>query len=954
MSFLFRITALFRITFKRLWAQKGLTAVLLLGITAAVALIMTVPLYADAVYFRVLQERISAESGESKRPPFAYLYDYVGAWDEPVPFADAQAVETYLASSGANNLGLPVERFVRYYETDRYKLFPATAENYDDENQSLGIFHFGTASDFAANIELVNGRFPQSNSDLNSPINVLVSENVANEAGFQVGDTFIAYDFVNTDNSTLSQQLVTISGIWRPLDTRSDYWFIAATALDDSLIVAENTFIDQLAPVIPNSIDRALWYFVMDGRNVNTTDVDRLLAGSRRVARQVDTLLPNTRDVVSPTDALVQYRTATQQLQLLLAAFNVPIITLVLAFIILIVGLAVDQRSNEIAIMRSRGSTPWQMVGLATVEGVILGLFAFTLGIILALLLTQLMGKTRSFLDFSAAYPLRVALTKPALRAGLLAIGLAVIAQVLPTLAASRNTIITYKQDQARALKKPFWQRMWLDVILLGITLYGIYLLNQQGSLFSLGEAAQNDLFQNPLLFLLPALAAFSFALLFLRLFPWLMALFSWLLSKTDSVGLLLASRELARTPRAYAMPLILLIITVSLAVFTASLAFTLDLQLIDEARYQIGADVNLRGAGINFNRSSFGSPDGAENGPSNGAIFLPLSEYTEFPGVTGATRVGRYSARAQVGGNRTMATFLGIDRGSFNQVSYWRYDFADRQLNGLLNQLSQVPDGVLVSQPFLQENGLRSGDFVRLTVNLDDGAVEIDAQIVGAFDYFPTWYAEADGPLFVSNLDTLFALTGGDQRYEVWLQTGAPVDEDAFAETLRERHLFGWNWQEPFSTIEQEQKRPERQGLFGQLSIGFVATAVLTVIGFLMYALFSFKRRFVHLGILRAVGLSSWQMSVMVGSETAALILTGLTLGTILGVWISGLFIPFMQIGRSAADLVPPYLVEIAWPTIYQIYLLFLLMFVVALTLLIFMLRRMKIFQAVKLGETI
>ena len=94
--------------------------------------------------------------------------------------------------------------------------------------------------------------------------------------------------------------------------------------------------------------------------------------------------------------------------------------------------------------------------------------------------------------------------------------------------------------------------------------------------------------------------------------------------------------------------------------------------------------------------------------------------------------------------------------------------------------------------------------------------------------------------------------------------------------------------------------------------------------------------------------------MSVMVGSETAALILTGLTLGTILGVWISGLFIPFMQIGRSAADLVPPYLVEIAWPTIYQIYLLFLLMFVVALTLLIFMLRRMKIFQAVKLGETI
>ena len=49
----------------------------------------------------------------------------------------------------------------------------------------------------------------------------------------------------------------------------------------------------------------------------------------------------------------------------------------------------------------------------------------------------------------------------------------------------------------------------------------------------------------------------------------------------------------------AYAMPLILLVLTVSLAVFIASLAYTLDLQLIDDARYATGADVNLRGPGL-------------------------------------------------------------------------------------------------------------------------------------------------------------------------------------------------------------------------------------------------------------------------------------------------------------------------------------------------------------------
>ena len=67
-----------------------------------------------------------------------------------------------------------------------------------------------------------------------------------------------------------------------------------------------------------------------------------------------------------------------------------PIITLVLAFIVLITGLAVDQRRNEIAVIRSRGATPWQVVGFAVVEGVVLGLLALVLGALLALALTRL------------------------------------------------------------------------------------------------------------------------------------------------------------------------------------------------------------------------------------------------------------------------------------------------------------------------------------------------------------------------------------------------------------------------------------------------------------------------------------------------------------------------------------------------------------------------------------
>jgi len=49
----------------------------------------------------------------------------------------------------------------------------------------------------------------------------------------------------------------------------------------------------------------------------------------------------------------------------------------------------------------------------------------------------------------------------------------------------------------------------------------------------------------------------------------------------------------------------------------------------------------------------------------------------------------------------------------------------------------------------------------------------------------------------------------------------------------------------------------------------------------------------------------------------------------------------------------VPPYLVEIAWPAVFQIYGLFVLLFLAAVAVLTWLLRRMRLFQAIKLGET-
>jgi putative ABC transport system permease protein len=217
----------------------------------------------------------------------------------------------------------------------------------------------------------------------------------------------------------------------------------------------------------------------------------------------------------------------------------------------------------------------------------------------------------------------------------------------------------------------------------------------------------------------------------------------------------------------------------------------------------------------------------------------------------------------------------------------------------------------------------------------------------------FPTLYPQ-DGPFFVANLDHIHKALGGTYPYDVWLATDAAADSDAIVEGVRDLGLVIVTARDARETIAAEQTRPERQGLFGLLSVGFIAAAVLTVIGFLVYAVVSFQRRFIELGMLRAIGLSMSQMAAYLAGEMAALILVGVILGAGLGIWASTLFVPYFQVGSDKTALVPPFVVQVAWQQLSVILVIFGAMFVLAVAVLAVSLTRMRVFEAVKLGETV
>ena len=961
-SFLLQTRATAGIALKRLLTQRFLSLASIAGLMIASGFILSVPLYADATYFRLLREELLAgrELDLVQRPvdyaPLSFVFEQTAAGRNSPQWEDALQADAYLSDEAVETINLPIHQLVRRFRTDGYPVYPPSDPSNPGTQYRLTTANFAFITPMEETITVVNGTTPQPFLSLlfeGDAVEAMASESLANEFGVQVGDFYS----LRTERGQIA---VTIVGLWRAVDPSAPYWDVRDASM---LLVHEDTYKGIISERVIDELRNGVWMIVADGSSLHANQVAGLQERIQGVEARVNTLLPETELILSPLEALSRYQDNAPALTYLLFAFSVPILSLILAFIGLVAGLFVNQQRGEMAILRSRGASAAQVVGISLLQGILLGAVALAGGIALAYWITNAIGKARSFLDFGATAGLRVSLTPQILGFGLLGIAIILLIQVLiPTLSAAENTIVTYKQERARSFRTAWWQRYWLDVLLLIPAGYGLWQLTEQSQKALEGAETIPDPLQNPLLLLVPALGIFSVALFTLRLVPRFMELISRLLRPSKSVGMLMAARYLARTPALYSAPLVLLVLTLGLSAFTASLARTLDVQLDKQVHYRVGADMKVFELGTTFN----------EDNPNPAYTFGPVEDHLSISGVHSATRVGRYKFTATGQSGAIAGTFLAIDRLTFPSVTYWQNDFASASLGELMNQLAANPSGVLVPDRLLNEQNLEIGDSLRLgiTTGIAGQSIPMEATIVGSFDLFPTWYPESE-VMIVGNLEELFLRSGAEYPHEVWLGTTRSADPESVVYAVRGFSIlldqqadqsklvqnglntFVEDWSSSELDIRAEQRRPERQGLFGLLSVGFISSALLTVLGFLLYALFSFRRRFIEMGMLRAIGLSIKQMTALLAAELAFLVLLGIGVGTALGVFASRLFVPFLQIGASAQSQYPPFQIEIAWFSIAQIYILFALLFVAALSALSALLLRMKIFQAIKLGET-
>ena len=518
--------------------------------------------------------------------------------------------------------------------------------------------------------ELVQGRWPYSGGNLFTDGELEVAVDVLGAELLQLGagdemEMFPAASF--TDPPPMTAKIV---GVFRKTDPEDKFWY--PTTKDFSyknerwtiipLFTTENAILQQVVGQYPSLLLDVKWFFYLDRQGVRGKDVNTLQDASRDAKRAVSSQLSNGRIGIKLDRVLDAYedRLLPTRVPLFLILF---LVTGILVYYLgLVCGLMVKSRSTELAMLKSRGATTSQLGLLAFVESLLLAVPAVAAGPFIAQGVVQLLGKFFFGLGGSgelAGVP--VSLSSQAFLLGLTAGLLAVVVLAGFTLMAARQGMVEFRQAGARPPRAPFIHRYYLDVLLL-VLIGVLWWQTQSQDSFLVRSVGSRELEIDYSRLMGPMLGLLAIGLLVLRFFPMALTLLARLAGPVGPSWLVHGLRHISRDPIMPGVLVVMLMLATVLGVIGSTFSSTLERSQGDQVLYDVGADLRIE-----------------HNGSSETKPLLGLAELAEeVELVEGAAEVRRVDGSVLTKGiSSASVSILGVDTSNFDQVAWYRPDFA-------------------------------------------------------------------------------------------------------------------------------------------------------------------------------------------------------------------------------------------------------------------------------------
>lgn len=930
-----------RFVLRKMISKKWMVLALLIGNVLLMGITCANAMYADAMLQRALTQDLAAYMAQENVHPGTICVEAGStAGRNPLVTAAANAVRTL-----PDEFGVPAAQYVEHYFVGPT---PMKTALHDDDDLGT-VVNLGTMIDLAQHIEVIGGRVFSSAIDENGVIDIMVSERGMVTMGLVLDEIVTMLQLLDADGQPLQLR---VCGVFRNKDEADPYWVRSPGSFKTECLMPQEIFTQLFITDNTKYKLSGQFYLLLDYTAMDADQAEWMMETSAYYKEYFE-VNPGMRYTEDFSEILSDFAAKSKKVEVTLWVLQVPIFMLLVAFIFMVSAQMLERERDEIAMLKSRGASKKQIVTTYLAQSGVLATAGFFIGIPFGIFLVQVLGSANAFLEFVQRSALPIEIDGKVLIFDVAAAILSVAAMVLPVLRYADATIVNRKQKKHRKNNAPLWQRLFVDVAVSVVALYALYSYNNQKDI--LAQRVMEGLSLDPLLFISSSLFMIGTGLLALRILPGITYAIFRLFKKKWSPALYTGFLQVIRTRHSQNFIVVFLILTIALGVFNAQTAGTINANEEENIRYGTGADLVLKEKWKDNSAQ-------VEKDPTLELVYEEpdFQKYEEIEGVQSATKVLRLtdgSARVDRGTVR-LVQVMGIHTKSFGQTAWFRDGLLEHHFYDYLNALATNPSAVLLSQNFVDEYGFELGD----TVLFDNSEGEyIRGVVYGFVEYWPGYqsvtykkgtdgqFREADNFLIIANLSQLQA-SWGVTPYEVWLDVEDSTQ--CVYDFANEENLAFEKFEDTSAHIVKTKNDPIFQGTNGILTVGFIVVLMICSVGFLIYWILSIKSRTLQFGIYRAMGMTLREIISMLLCEQVFISGTAVITGTLIGFLTAKLYMPLIQMAYTAYDSALPLNVVNSFGDIGQMLVVVGVMMLTCMLILGWLISKMKIIQALKLGE--
>lgn len=894
---------MYNLIIQKIKNKRIMTACLVLGLTLLVATISCQPMYKLGSLNRVINRNFDEYIDQNNKYPLVIgvegIFRYDDGADNTVISKDydekKQEFEENLDFLGMVNSQRIVDSDRRYRAK---RGFPC-------DNGSVAF----SQDEYANNVNMVLGYMDGIEDHINKLdysdrlslkdyYSCMVAPSVMTKEKLYVGQLLQFPDLVSDSGKMLE---IMITGVFTEADKEDIYFYRTPYDLNSYLFLSKSDF-EEITSLYHFDSVKYSEYCLFDYTKLNSQNVDA-------VATFINGIKEQKGVEESFSYHLDNYYQSKKSIDVTLWVMELPLLGMIAAFIYMISNQIVGGEISEIAMQKSRGMTRFQVILTYLYQASLLSVVGLILGVPLGIIMCRISGCATDFLTFSVSNLGDYSFTPVSILYGLIACVAGIVFIIIPVIRHSGVSIVQVKSSYEYG-KTSIWEKCFLDVLLLLLSLYLLY--NFRRNIEGIRIDALSGKVADPLIFLDTCLFLVAAGMVLIRLLRYLIMLIYKAGFERWRHSEYAAFLYIIRNYKKQQLISIFLILTIALGVFYSNTARSINSNKSERLGYSIGTDMRIA--------EEWPIVTYKDEDKKNNYRFVEPA-YGRYRGLKeeglaeSLTRVIVNRSTCAVKGNKSIDNCLlyGINTKEFGETAFLK-DGLNNNVHwyNYLNALAENSLGVIISSNLAEELGVAVGDSMTLdrhgefeqfkTVNKGSAGVTVVA-IVDDFPGYERYYYEKktsdSGESTLELKERYLAVVNFEisvaayeiSPYEIWIKTADDTSYEAIEEYLARNDIEASRIDYLKGSIENMKNILDIQIVNGMFSLGFIVSLIVCAAGFLIFWITSMKQRELLFGVYRAMGLSVSDINRMLVAEHIFSTFFSCISGLLLGVVVTSLF---------------------------------------------------------------